>query len=226
MTALSGRRRWQLEQNRALANLAAGLLSVPDEYGDPTPLDEGVPYKAPRQFVAHALAAWVAGLGDDVATPCLTTREEFEALLAALLASPDGMVDKGQGFGELAGPQELLLWPLPGDVLVFCDGHAAIVTGPQCAGCRHCEVVEMTPALALGEGQPLVIRESIVWLSGVRWILRPTLAKQATADAGSKGQDAGGDASENAPGDSRKGAETQSGASKEVAKKRGRKRVD
>jgi hypothetical protein len=80
------------------------------------------------------------------------------------------------------------LTPIRGDIAFFQGGHVAIVTEPQCRGCRTFKCAEMTPTDA--EGIPrLVISEH--WESTVTHLVRlvieepieePTEGTEATED--------------------------------------------
>lgn len=61
--------------------------------------------------------------------------------------------------------------PLRGDVVIFGDGHAAIVTQPLCMGCQHFEAVSLTTDALPASDAPQIARLTH-WLSTVRWIVR------------------------------------------------------
>jgi hypothetical protein len=58
-----------------------------------------------------------------------------------------------------------ILGPMRGDIVLYRDGYAAVVTKPLCMGCQHFE------AVALG-GEPPQIMKGTHMLAAVRWIVR------------------------------------------------------
>lgn len=60
-----------------------------------------------------------------------------------------------------------VLGPIRGDIALFADGHAAVVTKPLCRGCQHFEAVSFVST----DGPPQVAKLTH-WTSTVRWLLR------------------------------------------------------
>lgn len=58
-----------------------------------------------------------------------------------------------------------VIGPMRGDLVLYSDEHAAVVTKPLCMGCAHFE------AVTLG-GDPPVIAKVTQWLAAVKWIVR------------------------------------------------------
>jgi hypothetical protein len=81
-----------------------------------------------------------------------------------------------------------VLGPIRGDITLFADGHAAVVTKPLCMGCQHFEAVSFVST----DGPPQIAKLTH-WLSTVRWIVRlmderenePSSLAEASSEAGS-----------------------------------------
>jgi hypothetical protein len=58
------------------------------------------------------------------------------------------------------------LGPISGDIVLFADGNAAVVTKALCMGCQHFEGVSLKV-----DGPP-VIEKQVHWASTLKWIIR------------------------------------------------------
>lgn len=70
-----------------------------------------------------------------------------------------------------------ILGPLRGDIVIFADGHAAIVTKPLCRGCQHFEAVSLVST----DGPPQIVKATH-WTSTVLWIVRLIDEREADAE--------------------------------------------
>jgi hypothetical protein len=137
---------------------------------------EGDTFKTPRQFVQSCLGsiAWGLELPDFLGL-------KRAAAIELCADSPLVMVIDVRRHWGVSG-----LTPIRGDIAFFQGGHVAIVTEPQCRGCRTFKCAEMTPTDA--EGIPrLVISEH--WESTVTHLVRlviesevPTEGTEGTED--------------------------------------------
>lgn len=78
------------------------------------------------------------------------------------------------------------LGPLAGDIVLFADGQAAVVTRPLCMGCQHFEGISLDV-----EGPPQIVKK-VHWASTLKWIIRlvdeePETAAPAEASAPERG---------------------------------------
>lgn len=118
-------------------------------------------FHTPRQFVESIVA--------QIESECGVELPDFlglkkDAAIALCEDSPLVMVIDVRRYWNVSG-----LTPLRGDIAFFQGGHVAIVTKPQCRGCRTFECAEMTPVEA--EGIPrLVVAEH--WESTLTHLVR------------------------------------------------------
>lgn len=59
-----------------------------------------------------------------------------------------------------------VLGPIRGDIVLFADGQAAVVTAALCRGCQHFEAVSLTL-----DAEPQIVKRT-QWTSTVKWIIR------------------------------------------------------
>ena len=155
----------------AFAAVAEQLVgSIPAPAADNPPL----PFPATsRGFALRCLAA-----------------SPFVAEVAALLALAKLTISAGD---HVDAPHVMLIdvrryWgvlgPLRGDVVLFADGNAAIVTQALCMGCQHFDGISLSTADA-----PQIVKQ-VHWASTVKWIIRlvdesplPAPATPAPAEA-------------------------------------------
>jgi hypothetical protein len=157
---------------------AAESEVLPLVEGERTMLPEERPYRTPAAFVANRLESVLQPLGyGSLSAPVTGVSGRGQAALVAwreAVATPAladvSMMIEGSLYRHLMSPMR-------GDVAVFADGTAGIVTKEQCSGCRHFEVAEVPD-----EGIPSVIR-STRWLTNVAFILRLVISAPTTAQA-------------------------------------------
>jgi len=143
---------------RALARLdvfATTAEALLGSIGAPA-YSSALPYVATsRGFVLHCFAA-----------------SPFHAELAELLAcgktslAADDHIDAPHVMLIHARSYWGVLGPLRGDIAVFADGSAAVVTAPLCMGCQHFIAVSLATEVA----PQIVLRTQ--WTSTIRWIIR------------------------------------------------------
>jgi hypothetical protein len=158
-------------------DLLAGIAEIRCDGREITEADT---FRTPSQFVESNLA--------QIESECGVELPDFLGLKRAAAMelcadSPLVMVIDVRRHWGVSG-----LTPIRGDIAFFQGGHVAIVTEPQCRGCRTFKCAEMTPVEA--EGIPrLVISEH--WESTVTHLVRlvieqpieePTEGAEATED--------------------------------------------
>jgi len=146
------------ERIRALARLdgfAAVAEALLGSIGAPA-YSSALPYVATsRGFVLHCFAA----------SPF---RDELAELLACGKTSltADDHIDAPHVMLIHARSYWGVLGPLRGDIVLFADGSASIVTAPLCMGCQHFKGVSLDTEVA----PQIVLRTQ--WHSTIRWIIR------------------------------------------------------
>ena len=147
-----------LARLRALARLAGFAARAESLIGEIPPVPEGAEplYKATsRGFALHCLAA----------SPFVSEAAELLALGRLTLAAADHvdaphvmLIDVRKCWGVLG--------PLAGDIVLFADGSAAVVTKPLCRGCQNFEGVSLET-----EGPPQIVKK-VHWTATLKWIVR------------------------------------------------------
>ena len=107
--------------------------------------------------------------------PSISVMRGYEALHAAAVESPDGVVaimaPSGAGKSTLAAELMRRGWPLFADDVLVLDGQAgAVVAHP---GSAHMNVAEQMP----GDLEPEMLGEEIAILAGERWMAARSLAE-------------------------------------------------
>jgi|GEM_PF-6226492 len=146
------------ERLRALSRLdvfAAVAESLLGSIGAPA-YSSVLPYVATsRGFVLHCFTAspFLAELAELLACgkTSLTADDHIDA--------PHVMLIDPRRFWGVLGP-------LRGDIVLFADGSASIVTAPLCMGCQHFIAVSLDTEVA----PQIVLRTQ--WTSTIRWIIR------------------------------------------------------
>lgn len=140
-----------------------------DVDGEPTLLPDGLPYGSPETFIDHFIKLNEERFSDEITAPLAL----HPPTVAASSGSWVGWASRPEVQGQVVLIERRLfhvLGPIRGDIVVFSDGHAAIVTYPQCSGCRHFKAVGFTPR----SGTTFVpsVYENMHWMSTVHCIVR------------------------------------------------------
>lgn len=159
-----------------LATIAETHALERDADGELQLLPEDRPYRTPEAFVGVCLASLLEQVkGDanvDLVLPDFTVPASTGTWKG--WAAHPSMENKAllieRGHFHLLGP-------IRGDIVIFSDGHVAIVTVPQCSGCRHFEAAEFTPRS--GAAQVPSVFTSKHWLTTVNAIVRLVFAPAA-----------------------------------------------
>lgn len=147
------------ERQRALQRLSEFAALAEECVG--MSLEGEVPFVGTaRGFALHVFKA--SPFADELAA--LLARSKINVTAADHVDAPHVMlIDPRRYWGVLG--------PVRGDVVLFSDGHAAVVTKPLCMGCQHFEAVALTTDALPASDMPQIAR-LVHWLSTVKWILR------------------------------------------------------
>lgn len=142
----------RLSEFAAVAESRIGTLNC-----EPRTENSELPFPSTaRGFALHVFSG--SPFADEVAE--LLSRSKINIVADDHIDAPHVMlIDPRQHWGVLG--------PIRGDITLFADGHAAVVTKPLCMGCQHFEAV----SLVSSDGPPQIALLTH-WTSTVRWIVR------------------------------------------------------